>query len=84
MRGVDIIRTMLAWFANVTPENLEQEISTAFCLFDVGPALLLSLPTSPPTPRHPSYPSVPPSLPLSYLSICLVQNKAPRASLNAN
>jgi hypothetical protein len=65
MRGVDIIRTMLAWFANVTPENLEQEISTAFCLFDVGPALLLPLPTSPPTPRHPSYPSVPPSLPLS-------------------
>jgi len=43
MRGVDMVRTMLAWFASVPEENLEQEISTAFRLFDVGPALLLSL-----------------------------------------
>ena len=38
-----MVRTMLAWFASVPEENLEQEISTAFRLFDVGPTLLLSL-----------------------------------------
>ena len=48
---------MLAWFASVPPEELEQEITAAFRLFDVGPlplARTLSYTSNPiPKPQTP-------------------------------
>ena len=52
-----VFRTMLAWFASVPPEELEQEITAAFRLFDVGPlplARTLSYASNPiPKPQTP-------------------------------